>query len=36
MSYRLIALDIDGTLVNSEKQLTDKTRETLILSLIHI
>lgn len=30
MSYRLIALDIDGTLVNSEKQLTDKTRETLI------
>lgn len=30
MSYRLIALDIDGTLVNSEKQLTDKTRNTLI------
>lgn len=30
MSYRLIALDIDGTLVNSEKQLTDKTRETLL------
>ncbi|MBC8560218.1 Cof-type HAD-IIB family hydrolase [Fumia xinanensis] len=30
MSYRLIALDIDGTLVNSEKQLTDKTRDTLI------
>ncbi len=30
MSYRLIALDIDGTLVNSEKKLTGKTRDTLI------
>lgn len=30
MSYRLIALDIDGTLVNSKKELTGETRETLI------
>lgn len=30
MHYRLIALDVDGTLVDSEKKLTEKTRDTLI------
>lgn len=28
--YRLIALDIDGTLTNSEKKITDKTKQALI------
>ena len=30
MKYKLIALDLDGTLKNSENKITDKTRETLI------
>ncbi len=29
-SYRLLAIDIDGTLVNSRHELTDRTRETLL------
>ena len=27
--YKLIALDMDGTLLNSEKQITDRTKKTL-------
>lgn len=27
--YKLIALDMDGTLFNSDKQITDRTKETL-------
>ena len=27
MDYRLLALDIDGTLLNSSKRLTDRTRQ---------
>ena len=30
MKYKLIALDLDGTLKNSENKITDETRETLI------
>lgn len=30
MDYEIIALDIDGTLVNSQKQITDRTYDTLI------
>ena len=30
MKYKLIALDLDGTLKNSENKITDATRETLI------
>ena len=30
LGYRLIALDVDGTLTNSEKKMTKKTREALI------
>ena len=26
--YKLIALDMDGTLFNSDKQITDRTKET--------
>lgn len=29
MNYRLLALDLDGTLLNSQKQITPKTREAL-------
>lgn len=29
-NYRMIVLDLDGTLTNSKKQITDHTRETLI------
>lgn len=30
MAYKIIALDIDGTLTNSQKVITDKTQKTLI------
>ena len=30
MKYKLIALDLDGTLKNSENKITDETRKTLI------
>lgn len=30
MSYKLIALDIDGTLTNSKKEITDRTRDALL------
>lgn len=30
MSYRLLVLDIDGTVTNSQKKVTDKTREAII------
>lgn len=30
MTYKLIALDLDGTLVNSERKITPKTRDALI------
>ncbi len=30
MKYKLIALDLDGTLKNSKNKITDETRETLI------
>ncbi len=30
MSYKIIVLDLDGTLTNNKKEITEKTRETLI------
>lgn len=30
MKYKVLALDLDGTLTNSEKKITDRTRQTLI------
>ena len=30
MSYEIIALDIDGTLTNSQKEITSRTKEALI------
>ena len=36
MKYRLIAMDLDGTLNNDEKKITPRTRDALMLSLIHI
>ena len=30
MKYKLIALDLDGTLKNSDNQITAKTKEALI------
>ena len=27
MAYRVLALDIDGTLTNSKKQITEKTKK---------
>ena len=34
MSYEIIVLDIDGTLVNSKKEITDRTLKT--LTKLHI
>ena len=30
MNYKMIALDLDGTLTNSEKKVSPRTKETLI------
>ena len=30
MKYKLVVLDLDGTLTNSKKEITDRNRETLI------
>lgn len=30
MDYKIIALDIDGTLTNSQKEITPRTRYTII------
>ena len=30
MKYKVLALDLDGTLTNSEKKITDRTCQTLI------
>lgn len=30
MKYQILALDIDGTVINSDKKLTDKTRDTIL------
>ena len=30
MKYKLLVLDLDGTLTNSKKKITDRTRNTLI------
>ena len=30
MEYKMIVLDLDGTLTNSKKEMTDRTRETLL------
>ena len=31
MNYKIIALDLDGTLTNSEKVITPKTKEALMM-----
>ena len=36
MTITAIALDIDGTLTNDRKVITPRTKEALLLSLIHI
>ena len=36
MDYQLLALDLDGTLTNSKKEVSEPTIKALILSLIHI
>ena len=41
MKYKLLVLDVDGTLLNDEKEITPRTLATLLkvqqmLSLIHI
>ena len=36
MKYKLVVLDLDGTLTNSKKEITARNRETLILSFIVI
>lgn len=36
MDIKLIALDLDGTLLTEDKQLSERNRRALELSLIHI
>lgn len=38
MKYKLVAIDMDGTLLNKERQVTEKTKEVLKKhkNLVHI
>ena len=35
MDYKMIVLDLDGTLTNSKKEMTPRTRDTLLTSFSH-
>ena len=35
MKYRLLALDLDGTLLNSQKEITSETRKALTWAKAH-